>query len=230
MDLPFRLLVITDAAACRARARGVVETVARALGPLAAGRGAGVAVLVRDKRAAVDDVARACAALRPVTRRAGALLLVHTHARLVARLGLDGVHVDGRARVDEARIALPPGALLGASRHAGDLAPAAHRRGPGGLRGDDDGRRADYVTLSPIFRPASKPADARATLGLAGLGRACAAGGPPVVALGGVDDRSARACLDAGAAAVAVIGAVTGAHDPARALAALLTACRRALR
>src|SRR5688500_15247054 len=115
--LPFRVLVITDEVSARRAGRGVVETIARALGPSARG----TAVLVRAKAQPVDEVRGLCAALLPIARRAGALLLVHTHAALVGELGLDGAHLDGTADVQDARTRLPAGALLGASRHASDV-------------------------------------------------------------------------------------------------------------
>jgi thiamine-phosphate pyrophosphorylase len=127
----------------------------------------------------------------------------------VRELGLAGAHVSARANVSEVRALLPPGALLGASRHEGDAL-------------DEKALTSvDYVTLSPIFQPLSKVA-ARAPLGVDSLSRACAASRTtPLVALGGIDHRNARACRGAGAPAVAVIGAVMASHDPRRALSAL---------
>jgi thiamine-phosphate pyrophosphorylase len=77
----------------------------------------------------------------------------------------------------------------------------------------------DYVQLAPIFAPLSKPAD-RPALGLGAL--AAAAAGPlPVLAQGGIDARGAAAARDAGAAGVAVTGAIWLAPDPRAAAAAL---------
>lgn len=206
--LPFRVLVITAVDACRVQRRGVVETVARAFLPDARG----VALLVRMKSSDVDDVRSACIALRAITQRAGALLLVHTHAALVGELALDGVHVAARADAAAVRSVLPEGALLGASRHAGDAL--------------DDAALSplDYVTLSPVFAPASKPHDTRPPLGLDGLRTTATTVARPLVALGGIDDTRAASCLRAGASAVGVIGAVMTAHAPRRSLAALLDA------
>jgi thiamine-phosphate pyrophosphorylase len=72
----------------------------------------------------------------------------------------------------------------------------------------------DYVTLSPVFETATKP----------GYGPALTPGGaarlaPPVpwLALGGIDSAArARECAAAGAAGVAVLGAVMRAADPER--------------
>jgi thiamine-phosphate diphosphorylase len=73
---------------------------------------------------------------------------------------------------------------------------------------------ADYLTVSPVFLTPSKPGYGPA-LGLAGLRRLVALTDVPVYALGGVDALGAAACLEAGAAGVAVMGAVMRAEDPA---------------
>ncbi|MDX1421679.1 MAG: thiamine phosphate synthase, partial [Kiloniellales bacterium] len=77
------------------------------------------------------------------------------------------------------------------------------------------------ATQSPIFATASKPGYGPA-LGLAGLAEAAAAG-LPVLALGGVTAERAPACLRAGAAGVAVMGAVMAARDPAAAVGTILS-------
>ncbi|MPZ27945.1 MAG: thiamine phosphate synthase [Micromonosporaceae bacterium] len=87
----------------------------------------------------------------------------------------------------------------------------------------------DYLTGSPVFPSASKPGygPALGIEGLAGLVRL--AGDRPVLALGGVDTPERVAdCLAAGAAGVAVMGAVMRAADPAAVVADLLAATRAA--
>ena len=59
-------------------------------------------------------------------------------------------------------------------------------------------------------------------LGIAGLEQIVRGTGLPVYALGGVTVDRARACVDAGAVGVAVMGAVMGADDPAAVSRALL--------
>jgi thiamine-phosphate pyrophosphorylase len=81
--------------------------------------------------------------------------------------------------------------------------------------------RADAVLLSPIFAPRK----GRAALGLRALEQVCAmrsasGAGPAVYALGAIDANNASACLAAGAAGVAVIGAALE-PDPALLLEAL---------
>ena len=83
---------------------------------------------------------------------------------------------------------------------------------------------ADAITLSPIFASASKPGYGPA-LGLERLGEVAAVSPIPVIALGGIEDEAGvRACLVAGAAAVAVMGAAMRAADPDRLLARLIRA------
>ncbi|MDQ1295716.1 MAG: thiamine-phosphate pyrophosphorylase [Actinomycetota bacterium] len=105
-----------------------------------------------------------------------------------------------------------PGAvtgLFGCSCHTTAELAAAARAG------------ARYATLSPIFASTSKPGYGPA-LGPEGL--SCPR--PlPVYALGGVEDPGrVRACWEAGAAGVAVMGAVMRADDPQAVTSALLRA------
>jgi thiamine-phosphate pyrophosphorylase len=101
------------------------------------------------------------------------------------------------------------GGLTGRSCHdAAELAAAA-----------DEG--CDYATISPVFVTESKPGYGP-PLGLPALAALCAGARLPVYALGGITDgERAAACRDAGAAGVAVMGAVMRAEDPAALVAAL---------
>ena len=56
----------------------------------------------------------------------------------------------------------------------------------------------DFVLLSPVFSPGSKPDDRRPTLGLEGLHRLAEGAAVPVLALGGIDARCAPAVLRSG--------------------------------
>ena len=112
---------------------------------------------------------------------------------------------------------LPQGCAV-PGRHDGLIGVSAHDL--------DEARRAaeagaDYITLSPIFPSASKPGYGPA-LGLDGLRRVAARLAIPIVALGGVGADNAAACLEAGAAGVAVMGGVMAAADPQAATATLI--------
>ncbi|MDG4774718.1 thiamine phosphate synthase [Solwaraspora sp. WMMD792] len=83
----------------------------------------------------------------------------------------------------------------------------------------------DYLTVSPVFATASKPGYGP-PLGPAGLARLVrVAADRPVVALAGVTTAEQVAtCRAAGAAGVAVMGAVMRAADPAAIVAELVAA------
>jgi thiamine-phosphate pyrophosphorylase len=75
--------------------------------------------------------------------------------------------------------------------------------------------REDYVTLSPVYPTATKPGYGPP---LTARGAARVAGGVPWLGLGGVDSpERAAECAAAGAAGVAVLGAVMRPGDPAAA-------------
>lgn len=88
------------------------------------------------------------------------------------------------------------------------------------------GQGAAYVTLSPFAPTASKPGHGPA-LPPAVYGEArrrCAGAATRVLALGGIDARTAADAVHAGAHGVAVMGAVMRAPDPGVEVAALLAA------
>lgn len=194
-----RLLVLTDRRQARA---GLVATVAAAVD------GGARAVVLREKDLAGEARVQLAGALGELLGPVGGmLLLAGADVRGARAAGAGGVHL---AAADP----MPPtGTTLVAGRSCHDA---------------DDVRRAcaegvDYVTVSPIFASPSKPGYGPA-LGLAGLEALAATAPVPVYALGGVTADSAGACLAAGAAGVAVMGAVMAAADPAAATTVLLDA------
>jgi thiamine-phosphate pyrophosphorylase len=151
----------------------------------------------------LDPAARRALALslRALTRSAGAHLSIGGDSELAAEVAAEGVHLQSAAAVAAARRRLGREALIGMS---------AHR--PGDVR-DAAAAGADYVTLSPIFASASKPGYGPA-LGVRAIEEATRYG-IAIVALGGVSRASASDCLHAGAAAVAMMGEIMRARDPA---------------
>jgi thiamine-phosphate diphosphorylase len=120
-----------------------------------------------------------------------ATFVVNDDVEAAAALGADGVHL---GQADEgAERARARGLLLGRSVLTVDQALAAE---------------ADYLGAGPVWATPSK-ADAEPPIGLEGLRRICCAVDVPVVAIGGVDASNAAACIEAGAAGVAVIRAAT---------------------
>lgn len=183
---------------------------------LAAAVEAGVdRVQVRERQlegAALLELADAvCRTARDAAARAGrpVQVLVNRRVDVALAAGADGVHLGFDALpVSAARALLGPRALLGVSCHRAEEV------------GEAEG--ADYAHLAPVFPPLSKPAE-RPALGPEVL--RAAARLRPVLAQGGVEPGNAARCLEAGAAGVAVTGAILMAPEPGRAARQL----RRAL-
>lgn len=155
-------------------------------------------IVLREKDLPAPDRADLAARLAPLLSATGGTL------SMAAPAAGDGLHL---AATDA--VPVPRPGLLGRSCH--DRAEMAAAVADG----------VDYLTLSPVFGTPSKPGYGP-PLGTARL-RALAAGCPvPVYALGGVRPGNAAACLRAGAAGVAVMGAAMRAADPAALVAALL--------
>lgn len=148
--------------------------------------------------------------LRRRTRDAGAALVVNDRPDVAAAVEAEGVHLgqdDVPPRV--ARAVLGPAGWVGVSTH--DLAEARAALDAG----------ADYLGVGPVFDTTSK-AGALPARGLALVRAVRALTDRPLVAIGGITADTARAVLDAGADAVAMIGALARAADPAAAVADVL--------
>ncbi|HBZ70432.1 MAG TPA: thiamine phosphate synthase [Deltaproteobacteria bacterium] len=147
-----------------------------------------------------------------VNRRTDVALALSPGTDIAPQDRIDGVHLgfDGVGAA-EARHLLGPDAWIGVSCHAPEEALAAREAD------------ASYVHLAPIFSPISKRTGGP-PLGPRALA-AAARSGLPVLAQGGVDPENAGEAVSAGAAGVAVTGAILMAADPGEAAGAL----RRAL-
>jgi thiamine-phosphate pyrophosphorylase len=167
---------------------------------------------LRLKSASARETLAAARAIAPHARAVGALLLVNDRPDLARAAGADGVHL-GQEDLPPAaaRQVLGPGVLVGVSTHDLDELRAAVAAG------------ADYVGVGPIHATTSK-ANPLAPRGLALLRAARAATTLPIVAIGGLGPANARAARAAGADAVAMIGALVRAPDPAAAVRETLAA------
>jgi thiamine-phosphate pyrophosphorylase len=165
---------------------------------------------LREKDLPAAERCALLAELVALGHRYDATVMVHDDLDAAIASGAGGVHLPSGSDPTVARDRLPQG-LIGVSTHS--IAEAAALLDAG----------ADYVTISPIFLTDSKPGYDPA-LGLAGLAGAVAIADGPIVALAGINPGNARACLDAGAAGIAVMGEVMRAADPEATVRALLAA------
>ncbi|MEA1932551.1 MAG: thiamine phosphate synthase [Euryarchaeota archaeon] len=143
--------------------------------------------------------------LRELTTEAGIDLIVNDRVDLAHAIGADGVHLgQSDLPVSAAREILGPEAIIGASVSTVSEARLAAITG------------ADYLGVGAVHGTDSKPdaETAEEGLGLDRLADIAAAVKIPVVAIGGITPDNAAAAIDAGADAVAVISAITGADDP----------------
>lgn len=165
---------------------------------------------LRWKPATPREVLDAARAIRPLAHAAGALFLVNDRPDLAVLAGADGVHLgQDDLPLAAARRVLGPGRIVGLSTHDPEQARRAAEAG------------ADYVAVGPVYATSSK-VNALAPRGL-DLVRAARAVVPgALVAIGSIDAATAPDVLAAGADAVAMIGALVRAPDPAAAVRGVL--------
>lgn len=144
-------------------------------------------------------------ALRRLTRKHGARLIVNDDLDLALFCEADGVHLgedDGELAKARLRLdAAGPGRILGASCYQRlDLAEAAAEAG------------ADYIAFGSFFASPTKPLAKRADPALLAAGKAKT--GLPVCAIGGITPANAGELVAAGADLLAVISALYDTADP----------------
>jgi thiamine-phosphate pyrophosphorylase len=156
----------------------------------------GAAVIYRHFGA--PDAHKTAVDLANLARARGLILLIGEDERLAAAVRAQGLHLPERAIVRLARIrARRPRWIITAAVHTA----AALRRA--------EAAGADAVLLSPVFP--SRSASAGEPLGVAGFRRLAGGTHLPVIALGGINARTATRLLRSGAAGLA---AVEGWDEP----------------
>jgi len=121
----------------------------------------------------------------------GPPVLANDRLDVALACGAAGVHLrSGSIAPEFVRRLAPPGFLISVACHNADDVEQA--------------QGADMVLLAPIFRPLSK-VDSRGSLGLEELRRISRLSSVPVIALGGITEKNAAQCIEAGARGVAGI-------------------------
>ncbi len=155
----------------------------------------------RDKLSTMPERVARARALRELTRRHGARLLINDDLALCRLIEADGVHLgedDGNLRA--ARAILGPEAILGASCYA-DYAMAERATAAG----------ADYVAFGAVYPSPTKPDARRATVDL--FFRAKSGLTADTCAIGGITVDNALPLIAAGANLLAVITDLFSAPD-----------------
>lgn len=176
----------------------------------------GVTLLqLRGKTASDRELVEAAREVLAVTRPRGARLVVNDRPDVALVVGADGVHV-GQDDLSprDVRTLVGPRLIVGVSTH--DLAQVT-------AAADEP---ADYIAFGPVFETRTK-AHPDPVVGLDLLAQARLLTRRPLVAIGGIDVGNARAVAQAGADGLAVVSALLGAPDLARALRELDLELRR---
>ena len=180
----------------------------------AALEGGVTAVQLRAKRLGDRDAFALACRLRDLCRTHGALLVVNDRLDLALAADADGVHLGvADLPLAIARRIAGPGVVLGFSPETVEQAIAATAAG------------ADYIGVGPVFVTHSKD-DAAPPIGLAGVADFAVTVGVPTIGIGGITAETAADVVRAGAAGVAVIGAILRSNDPRAAARRLATAVR----
>ncbi|HUF08588.1 MAG TPA: thiamine phosphate synthase [Rhodothermales bacterium] len=157
---------------------------------------------IRHKIIEAERVARVCL-------KTGTTLIVDDHIDVCLGVGADGIHLGQEDfPVALARKVLGDDCIIGASATTLDQARQAWSEG------------ADYIGFGPVFPSMSK--DKMASVkGADALASVCAAVDIPVIAIAGISVERIEQVMRAGAYGVAVLRAVSGAHDPSAAASEL---------
>ncbi|WP_394713831.1 thiamine phosphate synthase [uncultured Desulfuromonas sp.] len=201
MAVDFSLYLISDRR--QTGGRDLLDVIEAAL------HGGVQAVQLREKDLSSRELYTLGCALRELTRRYQARLLINDRIDIALAVDADGVHLTEQSlEVGVARQLLGPDKLIGVSTHHVDRAVAVEQQG------------ADFITFSPIYATPSKAAYG-APQGLDKLRNLCRQVSLPVIALGGINAQRRQAVLAAGATGCAVISAILAANDPCQAAKAL---------
>jgi thiamine-phosphate pyrophosphorylase len=159
--------------------------------------GGATLIQLREKNLPTLEFYRQAKAALTVARRRGARVIVNDRVDIALALGADGVHLGQDDLPPEAarRLLVEP-AIIGFSTHNADQARQAVKL------------PVNYLAIGPIFSTRTK-ASPSPEVGLDGL-RAIRqiVGSLPLVAIGGITEFNARAVIEAGADAVALVSAL----------------------
>ncbi len=187
--LPFRLMFITDRNRCHGR--DLLSVVRLAM------KGGLRAIQFRDKDLPAFERYHLAAEIARACQSADCLLFINDRVDIALAVNAAGVHLpENGMPIPVARRLIRPKMWVGRSVHDVNTARAAEKDG------------ADYIIFGPIY-----PTPGKSPRGLPALKAVVQAVRTPVIAVGGIHVDNAAAVLEAGASAIAVIGAIGTAPD-----------------
>jgi thiamine-phosphate pyrophosphorylase len=158
-------------------------------------------VQIREKSMPDRELLEYARRVRGITRESGTLLIMNDRPDLATLCEADGVHVgQEELRVHDVRRIVGPDCLIGVSTHSMEQARHAVLDG------------ASYIGVGPVFRSGTKSFDQFA--GLDFVREVAAEIQLPWFPIGGIDQSNAEELIEAGAARVAVSGAVCRSDNP----------------
>lgn len=209
LPVDFNLYLITDQG--QTAGRDLLMTVEEALSGGVRG------VQLREKSFSARNCYELALALRDLTRRYDARLLINDRLDIALAVGADGVHLpEAGLPVTVARELLGPAKLVGVSCHSRERACEAERDG------------ADFITFGPVWVTPSKAAYGE-PLGVALLVEVAHSLAIPVFPLGGITLDRIPDLSASGIGRVALISAILSAPAPSVAARAFTTLLGTAL-
>ena len=170
----------------------------------------------RDTRAGSRQLLPQAREMAQLCLDSGVRLIVNDRLDLALAVDADGVHLgQDDLPPKAARALLGAGKILGVSTHSLDQA----------VRAAEDG--ADYLGIGPIFTTATKPTGYK-PVGCEMIRQLRQRIDLPLLAIGGITLDNVGEVIRAGATGAAVISAIIGSDDMARATEAFLAVIRKA--
>lgn len=150
-------------------------------------------IQLRAKGVELAQVKAWAVAMQAICRERGAIFVLNDYPGMAAEIGADAVHVgqDGGSLAEVRRV-VGEGVLVGRSTHSLEQAIQARQEG------------ADYIGFGPLFPTGTKPG--RPSIGLGDIAAAQeAAGDMPLFCIGGINETTLPAVLQAGARRVVIV-------------------------
>ena len=189
-----RLVVITDSEL--AKPVGLMNVISEILE-----RGAGM-IQLRDKTANANELFKLALKILPLTRSAGALLIINDRLDVALATQADGVHLGPNdPPIADVRNVVSESFIIGYSTDDPILGKKAESQG------------ANYIGCGTVYSTSNK-SDAGEPIGINGIKRMVDAIDIPVVAIGGIRPENAPDLLEVGASGVAVIGSIMSSPRP----------------